>query len=85
MTRRRSAADEAALLQVLGQSPIFRHGDLAALATLAAQATPFDYPVGSFLMRQGEPADHVVVLIGGRAEAQGTWRELEDRWGHLAG
>jgi ABC-type multidrug transport system fused ATPase/permease subunit len=30
-------------------------------------------------------ADHVVVLIGGRVEAQGTWRELEDRWGHLAG
>jgi ABC-type bacteriocin/lantibiotic exporter with double-glycine peptidase domain len=30
-------------------------------------------------------ADHVVVLIGGRVEAQGTWPELEDRWGHLAG
>jgi ABC-type transport system involved in cytochrome bd biosynthesis fused ATPase/permease subunit len=30
-------------------------------------------------------ADHVVVLIGGRVEAQGTWRELDDRWGHLAG
>jgi ABC-type protease/lipase transport system fused ATPase/permease subunit len=30
-------------------------------------------------------ADKVVVLIGGRAEAQGTWSELEARWGHLAG
>jgi ABC-type multidrug transport system fused ATPase/permease subunit len=30
-------------------------------------------------------ADRVVVLIGGRAEDQGTWAELEDRWGHLAG
>ena len=30
-------------------------------------------------------ADHVVVLVGGQAVAQGTWRELEDRWGHLAG
>jgi len=30
-------------------------------------------------------ADRVVVLIGGRVEAQGTWRDLEDRWGHLAG
>jgi len=30
-------------------------------------------------------ADKVVVLIGGRAEAQGTWAELEDHWGHLAG
>jgi ATP-binding cassette subfamily B protein len=30
-------------------------------------------------------ADKVVVLIGGRAVAQGTWRELEDRYGHLAG
>jgi ABC-type multidrug transport system fused ATPase/permease subunit len=30
-------------------------------------------------------ADHVVVLIGGAAVAQGTWRDLEDRWGHLAG
>jgi ABC-type multidrug transport system fused ATPase/permease subunit len=30
-------------------------------------------------------ADRVVVLIGGRVEDQGSWRELEDRWGHLAG
>ncbi|BCY07963.1 ABC transporter ATP-binding protein [Actinoplanes sp. L3-i22] len=30
-------------------------------------------------------ADRVVVLIGGRAEDQGTWPELERRWGHLAG
>ena len=30
-------------------------------------------------------ADRVVVLIAGRVEDQGTWAELEDRWGHLAG
>lgn len=30
-------------------------------------------------------ADRVVVLLGGRAVAQGTWRELEDRFGRLAG
>ena len=30
-------------------------------------------------------ADKVVVLIAGRAEDQGTWEELADRWGHLAG
>ncbi|MFC7535600.1 ATP-binding cassette domain-containing protein [Actinoplanes sp. GCM10030250] len=30
-------------------------------------------------------ADKVVVLIGGRAEDQGTWEELAGRWGHLAG
>jgi ATP-binding cassette subfamily B protein len=30
-------------------------------------------------------ADHVVVLLGGEAVAHGTWRELEARWGHLAG
>jgi ATP-binding cassette subfamily B protein len=30
-------------------------------------------------------ADLVVVLLAGEAVAQGTWRELEDRWGHLAG
>ncbi|GAA1620303.1 ABC transporter ATP-binding protein/permease [Actinoplanes couchii] len=30
-------------------------------------------------------ADRVVVLIGGRAEDQGTWDELSGRWGHLAG
>jgi ABC-type bacteriocin/lantibiotic exporter with double-glycine peptidase domain len=30
-------------------------------------------------------ADRVVVLVGGRAVAQGTWRELAQRWGHLAG
>jgi ABC-type multidrug transport system fused ATPase/permease subunit len=30
-------------------------------------------------------ADQVVVVIGGRAVARGTWRELEDTWGHLAG
>jgi ABC-type multidrug transport system fused ATPase/permease subunit len=30
-------------------------------------------------------ADHVVVLLAGEAVAQGTWRELAHRWGHLAG
>ena len=30
-------------------------------------------------------ADHVVVLIGGEIADQGTWRDLADRWGHLAG
>jgi ABC-type multidrug transport system fused ATPase/permease subunit len=30
-------------------------------------------------------ADRVVVLIGGKVEDQGTWTELQDRWGHLAG
>ncbi|MEV4351348.1 ABC transporter ATP-binding protein [Actinoplanes sp. NPDC049596] len=30
-------------------------------------------------------ADHVVVLIAGKVEDQGTWQELQDRWGHLAG
>jgi ATP-binding cassette, subfamily B, bacterial len=30
-------------------------------------------------------ADHVVVLQSGTAAAQGTWRDLEGRWGHLAG
>ncbi len=65
MTPRRSQAEKAALLQVLAESPIFGHGRPEALAALAAQAAPFDYPVGSFLMRQGEPADHVLVLTAG--------------------
>ncbi|RIV40749.1 ATP-binding cassette domain-containing protein [Micromonospora radicis] len=30
-------------------------------------------------------ADHVVVLTGGVVQAQGPWRDLEQRWGHLAG
>jgi ABC-type multidrug transport system fused ATPase/permease subunit len=30
-------------------------------------------------------ADRVLVLLGGRAVAAGTWRDLEGRWGHLAG
>jgi ATP-binding cassette, subfamily B, bacterial len=30
-------------------------------------------------------ADHVVVLRAGTAVAQGPWRDLADRWGHLAG
>ncbi|MTK01884.1 ABC transporter ATP-binding protein [Micromonospora sp. CP22] len=30
-------------------------------------------------------ADHVVVLVGGTVAAQGPWRDLEQRWGHLAG
>ncbi|GAA1600654.1 ABC transporter ATP-binding protein [Catellatospora bangladeshensis] len=30
-------------------------------------------------------ADRVVVLINGAVTAQGSWEELEGRWGHLAG
>ncbi len=30
-------------------------------------------------------ADHVVVLIDGTVADQGTWTDLEPRWGHLAG
>lgn len=30
-------------------------------------------------------ADRVLVLSGGRAVAQGKWRDLEPEWGHLAG
>ncbi len=30
-------------------------------------------------------ADRVVVLIAGKVEDQGTWHDLEHRWGHLAG
>ncbi|MFZ0161205.1 MAG: ATP-binding cassette domain-containing protein [Kineosporiaceae bacterium] len=30
-------------------------------------------------------ADRVLVLIAGVPVDQGTWAELEDRWGHLAG
>jgi ABC-type multidrug transport system fused ATPase/permease subunit len=30
-------------------------------------------------------ADRVVVLVGGRVAGQGTWAELEGRFGHLAG
>jgi ATP-binding cassette, subfamily B, bacterial len=31
-----------------------------------------------------EQADHVLVLLAGRAVAQGPWQELAARWGHLA-
>jgi CRP/FNR family transcriptional regulator, cyclic AMP receptor protein len=65
VSRRRFQADEQALLRVLGESPIFRRGQPAALAALAAQATAFEYPAGSFLFRQGEPAAHVLVLTAG--------------------
>jgi ATP-binding cassette subfamily B protein len=30
-------------------------------------------------------ADRVLVLVAGRAVAEGSWPELADRWGHLAG
>ena len=65
MTRRRSQADEQALQRALRSSPVFRHGSPAALAGLVAKATPFDYPAGSFLFRQGEPAAFVLVLTAG--------------------
>ena len=63
--RGRSQADVQALERALRDSPVFRHGSPSDLAALAAQATPFDYPPGSFLMRQGEPANFVLVLTAG--------------------
>ena len=65
MARRRSQADEQVLLRMLHDSPVFRSGTPQALAALAAEAAPFDYPAGSFLFRQGEPAAHVLVLTAG--------------------
>jgi CRP/FNR family transcriptional regulator/CRP/FNR family cyclic AMP-dependent transcriptional regulator len=65
VTRRRSEAEDQVLLQVLRQNPVFGLGRPADLAGLVAQAAPFDYPPGSFLMRQGEPAAHVMVLTAG--------------------
>jgi CRP/FNR family cyclic AMP-dependent transcriptional regulator len=65
VTRRRSQADEQELYRVLRSDPVFRHGSPSALAALVAQATPFDYPAGSFLFRQGEPAAFVLVLTAG--------------------
>jgi CRP/FNR family transcriptional regulator, cyclic AMP receptor protein len=65
MARRRSQADEQVLLRMLHDSPVFRSGTSEALAALAAEAAPFDYPAGSFLFRQGEPAAHVLVLTAG--------------------
>jgi CRP/FNR family cyclic AMP-dependent transcriptional regulator len=65
VTRRRSQADEQELQRVLRSSPVFRHGSPSALAALTAQASPFDYPAGSFLFRQGEPAAFVLVLTAG--------------------
>ena len=65
MPRGRSQADVQALERALRASPVFRHGSPSDLDALAAQATPFDYPPGSFLMRQGEPANFVLVLTAG--------------------
>ena len=65
MNRRRSQADEQALERVLGEHPVFRNGSPAARAALAAKAAPFEYPAGSFLMRQGEPASFVLVITAG--------------------
>jgi CRP/FNR family transcriptional regulator, cyclic AMP receptor protein len=63
--RARSQADVQALERALRASPVFRHGSPSDLDALVAQATPFDYPPGSYLMRQGEPANFVLVLTAG--------------------
>ena len=65
MPRARSQADVQALERALRASPVFRHGSPSGLDALVAQATPFDYPPGSYLMRQGEPANFVLVLTAG--------------------
>ena len=41
--------------------------------------------LGLFATAALAQADRVLVLVGGESVAQGTWRELEDRYGHLAG
>jgi CRP/FNR family cyclic AMP-dependent transcriptional regulator len=74
VSRRRTPGDEQTLLRVLGASPVFRAGRPEDLAALAANATPFDYPAGSFLFRQGEPAAHVLVVTAGEVAIVSTVR-----------
>ncbi|WBB81884.1 ABC transporter ATP-binding protein [Micromonospora sp. WMMD882] len=57
--------------------------ELALWAALRASGVTV---VGSTSKRAAlRQADHVVVLIGGTVADQGPWRDLADRWSHLAG
>jgi CRP/FNR family cyclic AMP-dependent transcriptional regulator len=53
------------LKQALRASRVCRGGGPAAIDGLAAAAARFEYPTGAFLMRQGEPAAHVLRLTAG--------------------
>jgi len=56
------------------------------LALWAALRTNGLTVIGSTSKRAAlNQADKVLVLTSGRSVAYGTWRELEARWGHLAG
>jgi CRP-like cAMP-binding protein len=62
---RRSKADTDVLLRALRTNPIFSGGSPASLTALVEVATPLEYPVGTFLCHQGEPAAHLFIITKG--------------------
>lgn len=62
---RNDPADRQFLLDLLGRTRVFEDGHEEALAKLAADTAPIQYPSGSFLFHQGEPAGHIYIVTDG--------------------
>jgi CRP/FNR family transcriptional regulator, cyclic AMP receptor protein len=62
---RNDPADRQFLLDLLGRTRVFEHGSEEALAKLVADTAPIQYPGGSFLFHQGEPAGHIYIVTDG--------------------
>lgn len=59
--------DDARPEALLARSPIFRRCAGDDLAALAARARPLEHAAGSLLVREGEPADELLVIEHGEA------------------
>ncbi len=73
-----ATSDASALAKVLGRVGLFSHLGSDELTALASAARVQHFPLGSFIIRQGERGDRYFIVLAGRAVVRVDGREIGD-------